>query len=222
MSWPRPGERLDVHAHLVEAGVGHLRGDGALPDQAVQPQLVAIEHAARPAPASAARESDGRPRAPPGRSATWSCSGAARRARRPDRTSALTSSAISRSAVSAMFTRVGPHIGDEPDRALAREVDALVEPLGERHGLARAEPELARGLLLQRRGGERRRRRALALLALDVRDAVGGAAQALDVLRRRRPRRRDARPSCRARPRACPRAPRSSRARNGCSGRRRA
>ena len=43
---PRVGcrrERFDVDPHLVEAGVGHLRRDRALPDQAVQPQLVGLE-----------------------------------------------------------------------------------------------------------------------------------------------------------------------------------
>ena len=48
--------------------------------------------------------------------------------------------------------------------------------------LRRREPELPRGLLLQRGRGERRRRRALALLALHLHDAVRGAVQALDVL----------------------------------------
>ena len=65
--------------------------------------------------------------------------------------------------------RVGAHVGDETDRALA-EIDAFVEPLRDAHRALRAEAELARGFLLQRRGGERRRRVALALLLLDVRD----------------------------------------------------
>ena len=62
--------------------------------------------------------------------------------------------------------RVGTHVGDEADAALA-DVDALVELLREAHGAPRVEAELARGLLLQRRGGEGRRRVAPALLAVD-------------------------------------------------------
>jgi hypothetical protein len=62
--------------------------------------------------------------------------------------------------------RVGSHVGDQADRAAA-DVDALVELLGGAHGALGGEAELARGLLLQRRGDERRRRVALALLALD-------------------------------------------------------
>ena len=44
--------------------------------------------------------------------------------------------------------RVGTHIGDETHRALARDVHALVELLGDGHGAARRHVELARGLLL--------------------------------------------------------------------------
>src|SRR6185312_7901406 len=52
---------------------------------------------------------------------------------------------------------VGSHIGDQAF-ALAAEVNALIEPLSELHGMARGEAELTRGLLLERRGGEGRRR----------------------------------------------------------------
>ena len=44
---------------------------------------------------------------------------------------------------------IGAHVGDQ---------SGLVQPLRGRHGRARAETELAAGLLLQRRGDERRRR----------------------------------------------------------------
>src|SRR6185437_124705 len=79
---------------------------------------------------------------------------------------------------------VGPHIGDEADR-LAAEIDALVEPLRQAHRPAGAEAELARGFLLQGRGGEGRLRVAADLLALDLGDGeaarpgdgVGGGAR---------------------------------------------
>src|SRR6185437_5616170 len=75
---------------------------------------------------------------------------------------------------------VGPHIGDEADR-LAADIDALVEPLRQAHRPAGAEAELARGFLLQGRGGEGRLRVAADLLALDLRDEVAGRLR--DLLR---------------------------------------
>src|SRR6185295_6792743 len=41
-------EGLDVDPDLVEPRVRHLRRDGALPDQGVQPELVALEHCGDP------------------------------------------------------------------------------------------------------------------------------------------------------------------------------
>ena len=43
----------DVHRHLVEQRLGHLRRHGPLPDQPVQAGLVPVEHAARARPAGA-------------------------------------------------------------------------------------------------------------------------------------------------------------------------
>jgi hypothetical protein len=48
---------------------------------------------------------------------------------------------------------IGSHVGDEAGH-LAVELDALVEALGHIHGLLGGEAQLARGLLLQGRGGE--------------------------------------------------------------------
>ena len=61
---------------------------------------------------------------------------------------------------------VGAHIGDEAGRAVA-DVDAFIEALGDLHGARRREAELARRLLLQGRGGERRIRVALDRLRFD-------------------------------------------------------
>jgi hypothetical protein len=75
--------------------------------------------------------------------------------------------------------RVGAHVGDEADRAFP-EVDALIEPLRRAHRALRAEAELARRFLLQRRGRERRRGIALALFLLDAGDrecTAGGSFQ---------------------------------------------
>jgi hypothetical protein len=73
---------------------------------------------------------------------------------------------------------VGTHIGDETD-GLAADVDAFVEPLRDAHGLRRGKAELARGLLLQGRGGERRVGVALGGLRLDVRYREGRKLQIL-------------------------------------------
>src|SRR5690606_12322043 len=71
--------------------------------------------------------------------------------------------------------RVGAHVGDEADGALAADVDALVELLGGAHGLARGEAEPLGRLLLERGGGEGRGRILDLLAALDVGDDEGRA-----------------------------------------------
>ena len=65
---------------------------------------------------------------------------------------------------------VGADIGEE-SRGLAVELDPLVKRLGEAHGLAHAEAELARGLLLEGRGGEGRDGVAPGLVAFEGGDA---------------------------------------------------
>ncbi len=60
--------------------------------------------------------------------------------------------------------RVGAHVGDEPDRAFPRQLDPLVELLGEQHRLLDGE---ARGLL-QLAGDKRRRGRLSPLLRGDA------------------------------------------------------
>ncbi|EXJ15395.1 hypothetical protein D779_1359 [Imhoffiella purpurea] len=75
--------------------------------------------------------------------------------------------------------RVGSHVGDETHGAAA-DVDALVELLGHAHGALGREPQLARRLLLQGRGDEGRRRKALALLALDLFDLELAVGRALE------------------------------------------
>src|SRR5690606_18057710 len=57
------------------------------------------------------------------------------------------------------------HVGDQAHCA-APQVYAFIELLGNAHGALRGEPKLARGLLLQRRGGEWRGWIAAALLFL--------------------------------------------------------
>jgi hypothetical protein len=70
---------------------------------------------------------------------------------------------------------VGAHVGDEA-HGLAADVETLVELLGKAHRARGAKTELARGFLLQRRGGEGRHGIAPHALALDARDRIGIAA----------------------------------------------
>ena len=70
----------------------------------------------------------------------------------------------------AQVDRVGAHVGD---------VAVFVEILGDAHGLARAEPQLAVGFLLQRAGGERRVGRTGGLFLFDFGDSPDPAQQLL-------------------------------------------
>ena len=51
---------------------------------------------------------------------------------------------------------VGPHVSDETN-GFATKVDALIEALGDLHGLLGGEAEFARGIHLQGRGCKRRK-----------------------------------------------------------------
>ncbi len=72
---------------------------------------------------------------------------------------------------------VGAHVGDEADRALAPQLDALVELLRQHHRLLGREVELAARLLLKGGGDEGRRGIAPALAARHALDPPGGAVQ---------------------------------------------
>ncbi|OIQ68092.1 hypothetical protein GALL_503200 [mine drainage metagenome] len=78
---------------------------------------------------------------------------------------------------------VGSHISNEAG-GLAADVDALVEPLRDPHGVRRGKAELAAGFLLQRRGGERGLRIAPRRLCLNRRHReVGGLDRLPEILR---------------------------------------
>ena len=64
------------------------------------------------------------------------------------------------------------HVGDQADRAFLAELDALIEPLRQDHGAFDAEAQLARGFLLQGGSDEGRHRIAALLAGADGLDDV--------------------------------------------------
>src|SRR5271166_5103047 len=73
--------------------------------------------------------------------------------------------------------RIGTHVGNESDRAFVAEVDAFVEALRQDHGTLNAEAQLARGVLLELAGSERRCRAAAALALVNRAHAPVGVLQ---------------------------------------------
>ena len=164
--------RLAAHPHrdALPARLRHLAGHGALPDQLVETQLVGFELALE-----LARRLE--------------------HARRADRLVRLLRVlhlglvlARLRGEVLLAVLRLDG-VADVPDRRIGErgrvgahvgDVPVLVEPLRDLHGAPRAEAQLAVGLLLQRRGGERRRRVGGVRLRLDRVDLELTGAQALD------------------------------------------
>ena len=158
------GEQVDGHRVLDR--MDHLAGDGALPDKRIEFLQVRVD-----APFEHLRQHGGR--------------GGADRLVRFLRVARFVLvharrighgfRAIQLADHLANFTdgfvgkidRIGTHVGDETDGALA-VVDTFIKLLRESHGALRRVAELARRFLLQRRGGEGRRRVAVTLLALDV------------------------------------------------------
>ena len=165
---------VDIRRHLVELGRLHLAGQGAGPDQVVESRLVVAELAADLlGQALQIRRADrlvrllrvlGLGLVDPGlvRQVAVAVAPGDQLARRRDR--------LVRHA-----DAVGPHVGDQAD-GFAAHLDAFIELLGYAHGSGRPEAQLARGLLLQGRGGEGRLRIALAALGFDARDGEAACA----------------------------------------------
>ena len=152
---------LDAHRRRLPAGIRHLAGDSALPDQVVQLPVVAAQRALELARRAehVARGSHGLVR----------LLRVLRLARVDARGLGDAVGAIERDRLRARRIhrllrkrgRVGAHIGD---------VAVFVERLGHRHRLTGSEPQLASGLLLQGRRRERRRGSTRVRLRLDARD----------------------------------------------------
>ena len=66
--------------------------------------------------------------------------------------------------------RIGTHVGDQADRAFGADLQAFIQPLRHAHGALDVETQLTRGVLLQLAGGKRRGGRLAALLLLNRAD----------------------------------------------------
>src|SRR6185437_1451853 len=179
------GARQHVHGNRVEYGRRHLTGHGTLPNQGIQPKLVELELLLDvPRQNARGRRADRLVR----------LLGILRFGAKNPRFLGEPGLAVQLhddlADLADGFLRqvegVGAHVGDESDLALA-DVDALVQLLGDAHGLLRAEAQFARGFLLQRGGREGRGGIALALRAVHGQHgqlALGGfLKRALDVAR---------------------------------------
>ena len=80
--------------------------------------------------------------------------------------------------------RVGTHIGDKTGQAVLAQLDAFIQLLRDAHRAARRHVQLAAGLLLERRGDERRCGGALFLAALDIADGERLAGNSVDNMHR--------------------------------------
>ena len=134
---------VELHRHHGQAGIGHLAGHGALPDQLIEGQVLAIE----------ARVLGGAEAFAGGADRLVGLLGVAglggelagRRAEELLAVFLVDTAAGRRDRLVGEVHRVGAHVGDEA---------ALVEALGRAHGLPGREPQFAVRLLLQGAGGE--------------------------------------------------------------------
>ena len=172
----------EVHGHLVDGGVDHLAGDGALPDEVVELVLVGAEIGLQFF--RRARGGGGAHRLV-GFLGVFGAVGVGAWAGRDVVGAVALGDEIAQlgDGVVGQGHRVGPHVGDQAHRAVAG-VDAFVELLRGAHGALRGEAQFAHGLLLEGGGGEGRGGVALALFALHPsygESAPGGfAEQGLD------------------------------------------
>ena len=160
----------DIDRGAFQAGIGHLAGNGALPDQLVELVLLVAQHAAQAF--GQAAHIGGTDRfmrflgvfglGLVGTRLFGHEFGAEFRADHP---------AGGIDGLPGQGDAIGPHIGDQP-RGFAADVDALIQALGDVHGHLGAEAQLARGFLLQCRSGEGRLRAALDRFGRNLCNAV--------------------------------------------------
>ena len=158
----------DVDRHLIDARAFHLARHRPFPDQLVKPELVGIEQ-----PDDLLGQAEEVGRADRFVGFLGVLGPALVDFGRLGKIGLAVLGGDEFAALGNGFVRqsnaVGPHVADQSHR-IAADVQPFIKPLGDPHGPRRAEPELARRLLLQRRGGERRLRVAPDLFALDFAD----------------------------------------------------
>ena len=167
--------RLDVGRHRVVDGRQHLAGQEALPDQAVERELVLGEKPREGLGLALHRARADRLVGLLGALLGLVGGRGARQVLAPEPPRDPRARLVLRLARHPHG--VGAHVGDQADGAFAAELDALVELLGEHHGLLRREVELAARLLLERRGDEGRGGIPSPLPARDALDPPGGAVE---------------------------------------------
>ena len=167
--------RDDLGCGPLDLGGGHLAGDGALPDQVVEPRLVAVEEALDVLRRTAEL---GRADRLVGLLGVLRLGGVEARLVRdvPRAEGRLDRLTRRLDRLGSDLHAVGTHVGDQAD-GLAADIDAFIEPLRDLHRAGGREAELGGGRLLQRRGGEGRTRVAAGGLRLDAVDAIGRAFQ---------------------------------------------
>ena len=160
---PQPWDAgVDIDRGLVEDGGGHLAGDEALPDELVNLELIVLQvglHLVRSAQDGAG--TDGFVSVL--RVLRLGLVDVGLLGQKGCAEVALDQVADLGERVVGDADRVGTHVGDEADRAFGAEFDAFIEALGDHHGALDGHAELARGVLLELGGGERRHRIAAAL-----------------------------------------------------------
>ncbi len=167
---PRGGGGAGAHRGRVAGGVDHLAGERAPPDQVVEPVLFGGE---------LAFELVGGLEAVPGRAdGLVGLLGVLDLAGVAPGLGGHVLGAVELGGLGAggvdggvrQVRRVGPHIGD---------VTVFIEPLGDAHHLRARQAQLPSGLLLERRGDERRVGTAAVRLLVDLQHGEVAAAQAL-------------------------------------------
>ncbi len=160
--------------HRVD-GRGHLAGQKAAPDQAVELELVRGQE-----PPDALR----RPVCGGGPDGLVTLLGALARPVVPGLRGQVFGAEMGRDegpgrgrGLGGHAHRVGAHVGYQAHRPLVAQFDPLVQLLGHRHGLFGREPQAAVGRLLQGAGDERRIGMALLVPGVDAGDREGEAPQ---------------------------------------------
>ncbi len=162
------GDAAESQRDRLSAGVGHLAGDGALPDQLIKSELLGGDLRAQ-LPGGAEAVSGGPDRLMGLLRVLHLLGidpGGVRDVLRAVESAGLGAGGLQRAL--RQGCRVGAHVGD---------VTVVVQPLGDLHGALAGKAQLAAGLLLQGGGHERCRRAATVGLVLHTADGELGREQ---------------------------------------------